>query len=118
MAKAKGKAKASSAVKTTPLPSQAKLDFPLSIYEKKGRQEHAKLVKKHKKGAGELTPYEQHLLHKHFPSQEKQFAAEQARATAKRKTARKEASANRGLVETTDSLSDEVFVRKAPKVLL
>ena len=74
-----------------------------------------------------LTAYEEYLLTKHFPAQEKRFLAEQKSAGAKRKGARRAANIRAGLVvdevedENKDSDANDgndsvkVFQRKAVK---
>ena len=116
-------------VKATPFPDLAKLDYGYEIYETSGRDEYAKLAqrKQTNKGKGKmLTAYEEYLLTKHFPAQEKKFLAAQKRAGDKRKAVRRVANENAGLLpaeaeEDNDAndANDRVFQRKSPsKVLL
>ena len=116
-------------VKATPFPYLAKHDYGYEIYETSGRDEYAKLAqrKQTKKGKGKmLTAYEEYLLTKHFPAQEKKFLAAQRRASDKRKAVRRVANENAGLLpvdgeEDTDAIdaNDRVFKRRSPsKVLL
>ena len=112
---------------------QSRHDYPDHAYEATGKDFYAKLAirKQTKNGrAKKLTDYEEYLLTKHFPAQEKRFLAEQKSAGAKRKGARRAAIIRAGLVdevedENKDSDANDgndsvkVFQRKAPsKVLL
>ena len=76
--------KAAPAVVKVPFPKMAKSDYPDEDYEEKGRQYQSKLAdsKRTSNGKGKrLTDYEEYLLTKHFPSQEKRFLAAQKRAS-------------------------------------
>ena len=114
-------------------PAQARLDYPDKVYEEKGRQCQSKLADSKRsspsKGKGKkLTDYEEYLLTKHFPSQEKRFLAAQKKACAKRKEGRRVQNGKAGLLpvaaedenEADDApANDRVFQRKSPtKVLL
>ena len=74
-------------VKVTPFAVQSDHDYPYRLYETTGREDYAKLAdrKQTKRGKGKmLSAYEEYLLTKHFPAQEKRFLAEQNSAGAKR----------------------------------
>jgi hypothetical protein len=129
-AAAKGKpqaAKRGSAVKQNSFPVQSNLDFPFCDYELKGRPHHQRLLYRHNnKGSKKLSPYELHLLEKHFPMAEKKWMAASAKASKARKAARGR-QARSGLVPVGESDHDDgeegddtvpVFKRKAPEVLL
>ena len=114
-------------VKATPLSVQSDHDYPYRLYETTGRDDYAKLAdrKQTKRGMGKmLSAYEEYLLTKHFPAQEKRFLAEQNSAGAKRKGARRDANRSVGLVDADEDKdandgNDRVFQRKSPtKVLL
>ena len=118
-------------VKATPFPDLAKLDYAYELYETTGRDDYAKLAdrKQTKRGKGKmLSAYEEYLLTKHFPAQEKRFLAEQKSAGAKRKGARRAANIKAGLVDEVEDENKDandgndsvtVFHRKSPsKVLL
>ena len=123
--------KAAPAVVKVPFPRMAKSDYPDEDYEEKGRQYQSKLAdsKRTSNGKGKrLTDYEEYLLTKHFPSQEKRFLAAQKKACAKRKEGRRVQNGKAGLLpvaaedenEADDApANDRVFQRKSPtKVLL
>ena len=123
--------KAAPAVVKAPFPKMAKSDYPDEDYEEKGRQYQSKLAdsKRTSNGKGKrLTGYEEYLLTKHFPSQEKRFLAAQKKACAKRKEGRRVQNGKAGLLpvaaedenEADDApANDRVFQRKSPtKVLL
>ena len=116
-------------VKATPFPDLAKLDYAYELYETTERDDYAKLAdrKQTKRGKGKmLSAYEEYLLTKHFPAQEKRFLAEQKSAGAKRKGARRAANIKAGLLKEVEDENkdandgnDTVFQRKSPsKVLL
>ena len=126
-------AKKAPAGKVKAFSDQSRRDYPDHAYEATGKDFYAKLAirKQTKNGkAMKLTDYEEYLLTKHFPAQEKRFLAEQKSAGAKRKGARRAAIIRAGLVdevedENKDSDANDgndsvkVFQRKAPsKVLL
>ena len=126
-------AKKAPAGKVKAFSDQSKYDYPYRVYEATGKDFYAKLAirKQTKNGkAKKLSDYEEYLLTKHFPAQEKRFLAEQKSAGAKRKGARRAAIIRAGLVdevedENKDSDANDgndsvkVFQRKAPsKVLL
>jgi hypothetical protein len=107
----------------------AREDYPDNDYEGKGRAYQSKLAdsKGASKGKGKkLTGYEEYLLTKHFPAQERKFLAAQRKAGAKRKAVRRVANGNVGLLpvegeEDTDAndANGRVFKRRSPsKVLL
>ena len=123
--------KAAPAVVKVPFPRMAKSDYPDEDYEEKGRQYQSKLAdsKRTSNGKGKrLTDYEEYLLTKHFPSQEKRFLAAQKSAGAKRKGARQSANLKAGIVDVNadedkdapaKDANDRVFQLKSPsKVLL
>ena len=121
--------KAAPAVVKVPFPKMAKSDYPDEDYEEKGRQYQSKLadIKRTSKGKGKkLTGYEEYLLTKHFPAQEKKFLAAQRKAGAKRKEVRRAAIESAGLLpvegeEDNDAneANNRVFKRRSPsKVLL
>ena len=118
-------------VKATPFPDLSQHDYPYRLYETTGRDDYAKLAdrKQTKRGKGKmLSAYEEYLLTKHFPAQEKRFLAEQNSAGAKRKEARRAANIKAGLVDEVEDENKDandgndsvtVFHRKSPsKVLL
>ena len=78
------------------------------------------------KGAKTLSPYEQHLLEKHFPVAENKWIAAKAAANKVRSAARRHQAKQGGLVPVGESDVDvedvdasvPVFKRKAPEVLL
>ena len=116
-------------VKVTPFAVQSDHDYPYRLYEATGRDEYAKLAqrKQTKKGKGKmLTAYEEYLLTKHFPAQEKKFLAAQRKAGARRKEVRRAAIESAGLLpvegeEDNDAneANNRVFKRRSPsKVLL
>ena len=130
MGRATRKAPAPAVVKVN-FPAQAKFDYPDKDYEEKGRPCQSKLVDSKRtslsNGKGKkLTGYEEYLLTKHFPAQEKKFLAAQKRAGDKRKAVRRVANEKAGLLpvdgeEDTDAndANDRVFKRRSPsKVLL
>ena len=139
-AAAKGKPAKGKPVKQNSFPVQSNLDFPLCDYESKGRPLHLKLLNRHNtKGSKKLSPYELHLLQKHFPMAEKKWMAASAKASNARKakaSAARRRQARSGLVAVGESDHDDgeegdgtvpdadsdddvpVFKRKASEVLL
>ena len=123
-----GSRKAAPAVVKVNFPRMAKSDYPDRDYEENGRAVQSKLAAS--KGQGKkgkkLTDYEEYLLTKHFPAQEKKFLAAQRRAGDKRKAVRRVANEKAGLLiveaeEDNDAndANDRVFQCKSPsKVLL
>ena len=110
-------------------PRMAREDYPDKDYEGKGRACQSKLAdsKGTSKGKGKkLTGYEEYLLTKHFPAQEKKFLAAQRKAGARRKEVRRAAIESAGLLlvegeEDNDAneANNRVFKRRSPsKVLL
>ena len=100
--------------KGSSFPDQANLDHPYRLYETTGRESYARLADRKQKGKGrKLSAYEEYLLTKHFPAQEKSFLAQQKIACAKRKGARRDANRNVGLVEENaeedKDASDRIF---------
>ena len=116
------RASRSGKVKVSPFPVQSEIDYPYNSYETIGREDHAKLADRKQKNKGKgkkLTAYEEYLLTKHFPAQEKRFLAQQKSACAKRKGARRDANRNVGLVDADENKdandgNDRVFQRKSP----
>ena len=98
--------------------AQANLDWPYTIYETQGRREFDRLTKSaNGKGKNKLQPYQMHLLQKHFPNQDKKYVLEKAKATQKRKQARKAAAPGLTQMRNEDSEDGEanqsaVFERK------
>jgi hypothetical protein len=126
-------AKKAPAGKVKAFSDQSKYDYPYHVYEATGKDFYAKLgIRKQTKNgkAKKLSDYEEYLLTKHFPAQEKRFLAEQKSAGAKRKGARRAAIIRAGLVDEVEDVNKDsdandgndsvkVFQRKAPsKVLL
>ena len=120
--------KAAPAVVKVNFPRMAKSDYPDGDYEENGRAVQSKLAAS--KGQGKKgkkrTDYEEYLLTKHFPAQEKKFLAAQRKAGARRKEVRRAAIESAGLLlvegeEDNDAneANNRVFKRRSPsKVLL
>ena len=118
--------KAAPAVVKVNFPRQAKYDYPDQDYEEKVKPADSKRTSRGK--GTKLTGYEEYLLTKHFPSQEKRFLAAQKKACAKRTEGRRVQNGKAGLLpvaaedenEADDApANDRVFQRKSPaKVLL
>ena len=126
-----GRARKATPVVKVNFPRMAREDYPDKDYEGKGRACQSKLAdsKRTSRGKGtKLTGYEEYLLTKHFPSQEKRFLAAQKKACAKRKEGLRVQNGKAGLLpvaaedenEADDApTNDRVFQRKSPtKVLL
>jgi len=118
---AKARRGAAIKVKNKPIDfaAQSKLDYPFSTYEVDGRKLQEQLTERQNQKGGKakkLSDYELYLLQKHFPSQEKKFVADQAKANATRRAARHAANKNAPLV-TSDS-DAPVFSRRTKGVLL